>query len=284
MSTTTRSNPAARLWHHLRTTDFAALDAERTIALLPVAACEQHGPHLPLATDALIAQGVVEHLLALPASTPGSAHVLVLPLLPIGDSLEHSNFAGTLSASLESLLGLWLDVGSGVAASGVRKLVIFNTHGGQRAHVDLAAVRLRARHGMLVARASSGNLGKPDGLFDAVERAHGLHGGAIETSMMLYLRPDLVDTSESARFDSAARPMAERGQLLGMERGVGLGWMAEDLNPAGVCGDATTATASAGKRMVDHLATALRRVCDELAAQPLPPLPAPFAANSPDPR
>lgn len=176
-------------WHDLTTTDFAGLDPERTVALLPVSATEQHGPHLPLSTDAVINEAVVRGALA---QVPATAVLLVLPPVPVGDSLEHTAFRGTLSARLESLLGLWLDIGAGVARAGVRKLVVFNTHGGQQAHVDLVAVRLRAAHRMLVVRANSSRLGKPPGLFDADELAHGLHGGQLETSLMLHLRPDLV--------------------------------------------------------------------------------------------
>lgn len=254
-------------WQDLATTDFARVDPARTIALLPVAAIEQHGPHLPLATDALINQGVVAEALR---RLPATASVLVLPALDIGDSLEHSAFPGTLSADLEALLGLWLAVGRGVARAGVKKLVIFNSHGGQRAHVDLAALRLRVAHGLLVVRAHTFSFGVPPGLFDADELAHGLHGGAVETSLIMHLRPALVRRAALADFPSFGAPLAARGGLLGVEKPVGMAWMAQDLNPGGACGNAAAASAEKGRLLLDHLAARLVQLLAEVEALPVP--------------
>jgi len=258
--------PAA-FWHDLRTTDFAAIDADRTIALLPVAATEQHGPHLPLCTDAVINEGIVRvAMLRLPADSS----VLVLPALPVGDSLEHTAFKGTLSVDVQALIGLWLSIGRSVARAGVRKLVLFNSHGGQRAHVDQVALRLRVECGMLVVRAHSFALGVPPGLFDDDELTHGLHGGAVETSLLLHLRPDLVRRDAVADFPSAGRAWAARGGVLGFEGAAGLGWMMQDVNPDGVCGNATAATAAKGELLLNHLADRLVALLGEVARHPLP--------------
>ena len=255
------------LWQELTTRDFARVDPLRTIALLPLAAIEQHGPHLPLATDAIINQGVVEETLR---RLPAEASVLVLPALNIGDSLEHTRFAGTLSADLDHLLGLWLAMGRDVARAGVKKLVLFNSHGGQRAHVDLAALRLRVAHGLFVVRAHSFGFGLPDRLFDADERAFGLHGGAIETSLLLHLRPELVRREALADFPSHGAALAAQGGLLGVEKPVGIGWMAQDLNPQGVCGNAAAASAEKGRQLFEHMVSCLLRLLTEVRAQPLP--------------
>jgi creatinine amidohydrolase len=254
-------------WQDLTTTDFARVDAARTVALLPVAAIEQHGPHLPLATDALINEGVVQRALQL---LPPTASVLVLPALNIGDSLEHSAFPGTLSADLDTLLGLWLRVGGDVARAGVRKLVIFNSHGGQRAHVDLAALRLRVAHGLLVARAHTFSFGVPPGLFEADELVHGLHGGAVETSLVMHLRPDLLRRDALSDFPSPGRTLAAGGGLLGVEQPVGIGWMTHDLNASGACGNAAAASAEKGALVLERMAQGLVQLLAEVQAMPAP--------------
>ncbi|MFZ5556000.1 MAG: creatininase family protein [Pseudomonadota bacterium] len=254
------------LWQDLSTRDFVGIDVEATVALLPLAAVEAHGAHLPLGTDAVINHGVVEAALARPL---GEARVLRLPPLDVGDSLEHTAFAGTLSAGAETLLALWLDVAAGVARAGVRKLVLFNSHGGQTALAKLAALRMRDRHGLLVARADYFAFGVPPGLFEADELAHGIHGGEVETSLMLHLRPDLVRREHLADFEGLPRRMARRGALLGPERPVGFGWMSQDLHPDGVSGNAARADAQRGAALLDHLADRLAQLLAEMAAIPL---------------
>lgn len=254
-------------WQDMCTTDFARVDAVRTVALLPVAAVEQHGPHLPLSTDTVINEGIVRLMMQ---RLPADSSVLVLPALTVGDSLEHTAFKGTLSVDLHALLGLWLSIGHSVARAGVRKLVIFNSHGGQRAHVDQVALRLRMDCGMLVVRAHSFALGIPTGLFDADELMHGLHGGAVETSLMLHLRPDLVRQDALADFPSTGRTLAARGGVLGLEAAAGLGWMMQDVNLDGACGNANAATASKGERLLDHWADRLVTLLGEVAQHPLP--------------
>jgi creatinine amidohydrolase len=265
---------ASGWWQDLTAPDIAALDPAATVALLPVAAVEQHGPHLPLATDAVINAGIVGRALALLAARPEpTARLLVLPALDVGHSPEHAAVPGTLSTSAETLLALWTDVAAGVAAAGVRRLVLFNSHGGQTALVDLAAVRWRARFGMQVVRAFWPAFGAPPGLFDADEWRSGLHGGEVETALMLHLAPALVRMDLARDFRPAA-PGTDGGRL-GFEGPVGTGWLCTDLHPAGVCGNAAAADAERGKRLLEHLAQVLIEVVDELAALALPPMPEP---------
>ena len=261
------SRAPTAFWQDMCTVDFARVDADRTIALLPVAAVEQHGPHLPLSTDAVINEGIVRLMMQ---RLPGDSSVLVLPALTVGDSLEHTAFKGTLSVDLPALLGLWLSIGHSVARAGVHKLVIFNSHGGQRAHVDQVALRLRVDCGLLVVRAHSFALGIPTDLFEADELNHGLHGGAVETSLMLHLRPDLVRQDALADFPSTGRVLAARGGVLGLEEPAGLGWMMQDVNPDGACGNATAATAAKGRRLLEHWADRLVALLAEVARHPLP--------------
>jgi creatinine amidohydrolase len=253
-------------WQDLNTTDFRQADPESTVALLPVAAVEQHGPHLPLATDAAINDGVVRA--ALP-QVPAGVALLVLPAQNVGLSPEHTSFAGTLSIRDMTLLDAWTDIGRSVARTGMRKLIVLNTHGGQKTLVDLLAVRLRSELGMLVVRATYFALGALPGLFDPVEVVHDIHGGEVETSLLLHIRPDLVRTAALADFKGLPHELAARNKLLGAEKPVGFGWRAEDLNSAGACGNAARADGRRGAQHLSYLADRLAVLVGEVAATPL---------------
>jgi len=250
-------------WQTLTTTDFAGLDPATTVALLPVAAIEQHGPHLPLGTDLIINRGILKKAAERLAS---ATRVLVLPEQMIGDSLEHSAFPGTLTIPTAQLLTQWSAIGRCVAKAGLRKLVIFNSHGGQIGLVDQVALQLRVKFRMFVVRANYFRFGLPDGLFDRDEAANGLHGGEVETALMLYLRPDLV-RREALRDFATSAPMP--GAMLGPEKPVGYAWMSQDLNPAGAFGNAARADAVRGERLLDYLGARLAKLLDETAAMPL---------------
>lgn len=253
-------------WQDLTTLDFAGLDPMATVALLPVAAIEQHGPHLPLATDALINAAIVAETLQ---RVPQDVTLLALPGLTIGSSLEHTAYAGTLSIEAETLLAAWKQIGASVARTGVRKLVILNTHGGQTALVDLAALKLRAEHGMLVARVNYFAFGLPPGVFSTDEVADDVHGGVIETSLMLHLRPDLVRKDALEDFSGLPSTMAKRNDWLGAEKPIGFGWMSQDLHPAGACGNAAAADPQRGAAYLEYIASCLTSLLVEVAQTPL---------------
>jgi creatinine amidohydrolase len=253
-------------WRDCASTDFGALDPETTIAILPVAAVEQHGPHLPLSTDAVINDAIVRAALARMGAAPIA---LVLPAIEIGTSPEHATFAGTLSIDSRTLAEAWTDVGRSVARAGLRKLVIFNTHGGQKSLVDQVAVRLRAELGMLVVRATYFAFGSPPGLFDGAELVHDIHGGEVETSLMLHLAPELVRKRELANFRGLPHELASKHRLLGAEKPIGIGWLSQDLHPAGVVGNAARADAERGAAHLDYLAGRLAALLVEVAATPL---------------
>jgi creatinine amidohydrolase len=259
-------NVQSGYWQERATTDFRLVDPEATVALLPVAAVEQHGPHLPLATDALINDAVVRAALQQPLP---QCTLLVLPAQTVGFSPEHTSFGGTLTIADTTLADVWTDLGRSVARAGVRKLVIFNTHGGQKPLVDLVAMRLRSECRMLVARASYFAFGTPPGVFDAAEAAHDIHGGEVETSLMLHVAPELVRTAEIADFRGLPHELAARNRLLGAEKPVGIGWRSEDLTPSGACGNAARAHAQKGAKHLAHLAERLGVLVAELAATPL---------------
>lgn len=249
-------------WEHLTTADLDGGVPERAVALLPVAAVEQHGPHLPLGTDAILTDAVVA---AAREKGGRSASVLRLPTQRIGLSPEHLAFPGTLSLEAETVIAAWTAIGASVARAGLRKLVILNGHGGQTGLVDVIATRLRVSHGMTVVRATTFRLLGDDVELGAVEERYGLHGGMLETSMMLAAAPDLVRRSAAVDFVSSAQAWEKRFAALEGEGATGLGWMAQDLNPAGVTGNAAAATAELGHRMIDAMAGRLAAILDDLA-------------------
>ena len=184
----------------MTTAEFEALDKSRAIALLPVGAIEQHGPHLPVCVDAAINAGVLARALEL---LPEDLPLVVLPPVPYGKSVEHDDFAGTVSLSAATLLAVWTDIGDALHRSGFTKLVLFNSHGGQPQIMDVVARDLRKRHGMLVVTCSWFSFGLPAGIFAEQETKHGLHAGDVETSVMLHLAPDSVDMTKARNFTSA---------------------------------------------------------------------------------
>lgn len=254
-----------RRWEDLTTEEAGRLPAD-AVAVLPFASIEQHGPHLPLNTDLLIAQGIVDAALArLPAAIPA----LALPALPIGHSPEHAAFPGTLTVAPETLLALGRDVAVSLHRSGIRRLVLFNAHGGNPPVLELLAVELRARLHMLVAvPALWGADGLPAGLVAPEEAAYGIHGGAIETALILHLRPDLVRTGRAGAFPSAAVALDRSHRQLRVHGRNALGWATQDLNPAGAVGDAGAADAGLGQRILNHAAGALATLVEELHGLP----------------
>lgn len=249
-------------WECLTTEDLRA--PGEAVALLPLAAVEQHGPHLPLGTDAMICDGVID---AAAECLGDAARVLRLPTQRVGVSPEHESFPGTLSFEPEIALAAWTALGAAVARVGIAKLVVFNSHGGQPGVVDQMAVRLRRAHGMMVTRANIFGLGTPDGAVGDDELRYGLHGGLVETSLMLALRSDLVRMEMARDFSSRDQDIVAASRMLSAEAaGIGIGWLAEDLNPAGVTGDAASASIALGNRLLEHLGRGLARLLEDAVA------------------
>ena len=245
-------------WTDIHWPDIAAGDPSRWIAVLPLAATEQHGPHLPLGTDVFIARAYLARVRELmPADCPAT----ILPVQPVGISTEHLAFPGTLTLPPDVAIKNWMAIGESVAARGLRKLVIVTSHGGNSAAMSIVAQELRAHLDMLVVTTSWGRLSDADTLFAASEIGHGIHGGAIETSIMLARFPQHVRMDKIANFTPLSVAMATDFKLLSTQRPAPLAWQAQDLNPSGAIGDATQATADKGERLIDAGA---RAFCDLL--------------------
>lgn len=256
-------NMRTHFWSELRTTDFACLDLSRTIAVLPVAATEQHGPHLPLNVDTLLVDGVVRaclpHLLS-------DLPVLFLPTQAVGLSPEHQAYAGTLSHSAHTTLDVWTQLAESVARSGIRKLVLLNSHGGQVGLMDVVGRDLRSRLQMLVYSVSWFHLplGAAAEAFSAHEHRFGIHAGDMETSMVLALRPDLVDMAAAQNFTSTSEARAQNFPILGNGKSAKLAWQTQDYNPHGAVGNAAAATAEKGQALLQAAGQALAQLLAEI--------------------
>jgi creatinine amidohydrolase len=262
-----------RFWADLTTAQFEGRRrcglAARTVAVLPVAATEQHGPHLPLNVDTTLVDGMVQA--ALPHLAP-DAPVLFLPTQAVCLSNEHAAFAGTLTLRTDTVLRVWTDIGECVHRAGVNRLVLFNSHGGNVSLMDLVARDLRARLGMMVWHASWFNLPLGDevtGLFPPEEHRFGIHAGDVETSMMLALRPELVDMAQAQHFHSSAQDRAAHYPILGNGRSAKLGWQMQDYHPQGAVGNAAAATAQKGQLVIDAAAQQLALLLQEISQLPL---------------
>jgi len=270
-------NTKSRFWADLTTQDFARLlasgDSARTIAVLPVAATEQHGPHLPLSVDTVLVDGVVAAALPHLAS---DVPVLFLPTQAVGFSPEHARFPGTLTLKTETIVRLWTDIGESVAAAGIKKLVLFNSHGGQVSVMDLVARDLRARLDLLVYSVSWFNLPLNDAqgqdvnaYFSADEHRFGIHAGDVETSMMLALNPERVHMSQAHNFASSSQDRAQNYSVLGNGKSAKLGWQMQDYNAQGAVGNAAAATADKGVAVVQAAGRSLAQLLTELHQLPL---------------
>ena len=242
-----------RDWTDIHWPDIVDAGPARWIAVLPLAATEQHGPHLPLGTDVMIAQAHLERVRELlPAAIPA----VFLPIQPVGISTEHIGYPGTLTLPTDVSLKAWKALGESVARAGIRKLVMVTSHGGNSAAMTLVAQDLRAQHGLLAVTTGWYRFGAPEGLFSAEELRHGIHGGAVETSIMLARYPQHVRGEKIVDFRSAGIAMEKDYRWLSANRPAPLAWQVQDLHTSGAVGNATQASAEKGQRMLDHSARA----------------------------
>ena len=271
----------SKFWADLSSRHFFQLAASpqigQAVAVLPVAAIEQHGPHLPVSVDTTLVNGVIEA--ALP-HLPDDLPVLFMPTQQIGKSNEHIRYPGTLTLSAQTLITLWMELGACVARAGIKKLVLLNSHGGQVSVMDIVARDLRSAHDLIVFSTNWYTLPLGEDvlrLFPAEEHRFGIHAGDMETSMMLALREQFVDMAQARHFKTSAQERAIRYPVLGNGSSAKLGWQIQDYNPFGAAGNAGIATAAKGRAVIDAAGVQLARLLHEVSSLPLTTL-------NPDPK
>jgi creatinine amidohydrolase len=243
--------PDARNFAYLTWKQVDALRRDSTLLVLPTAAIEQHGHHLPLATDTLINNLLLGKALEL---IPPELPVYALPPVCYGKSNEHIGFAGTLSVSAQTFLAVVRDIGASIAASGFTKLVLYNTHGGNTSLVDVLARDLRAEFGL---RTFSlfGSVGAGLEGVSTQERTYGFHAGEIETAYLLHATPELVHPGE---YTANYIARVDEPELLKPEgSSANFAWLTKDIAPSGVLGDPAPATAAKGERWSNEAAARL---------------------------
>jgi creatinine amidohydrolase len=250
-----------RDWTEMTWQEVAGADTRRWIAVLPLAAVEQHGPHLPLGVDSFIAEGYLARVRAL---LPSDLPATFLPLQPIGQSDEHLAFPGTLTLSSATVIRAWSEIGDSLHRAGVRKLVMITSHGGNVSAMEIVARDLRMRNRMLVVTCGWHRFGYPEGMFEHAESKHGIHGGDIETSLMLAGRGETVRMDQATNAVPATVAMAREFKWLGAYRPAGFGWMTQDLHGSGAVGDATSASRDKGEAALDHGARAFVELVQEI--------------------
>ncbi len=242
-----------RDWTDICWPEIAPNSPARWIAVLPLAATEQHGPHLPLGTDVMIAEAYLDRVRQL---LDPQLPVTFLPLQPVGISTEHIDYPGTLTLPTETALKNWTAIGASVSRAGLKKLVMVTSHGGNSAAMTLVAQDLRAEHGLLVVTTSWSRLSAPEKLFSAQEIRDDIHGGAVETSIMLARYREHVRPDKIANFPSSSRAMEEQFAWLSAHRPAPFAWQTQDLHESGAVGNATLASAAKGELLIDQGARA----------------------------
>ncbi len=236
--------PDTRKFAYLNWKQVEALPKDKTLLVLPTGAIEQHGHHLPLATDTLTSNLLLGRALQL---LPDDVHIYALETICYGKSNEHIGFPGTMTLSAATYMAVLRDIGASVAAAGIKKLLLFNTHGGNSALNDVMARDLRAEFGLRTFHMSGGAGAKLEGVAPQ-EGKYGFHAGEVETAWLLAATPELVDTS-AYTVNYIAR--IEDNNVLSPENGaVNFAWLTRDISPSGVLGDPRPATAENGERWI----------------------------------
>lgn len=232
---------------------------EDSILVLPTGAIEHHGPHLPLATDWLMAD-LLGRAIVETAADEGQ-DVWLLPSLAYTKSDEHHWAPGTIWLNADTLMQMIVDIGRSVVNTRAKTLVFYNGHGGNIALLMVALRELRRRFGLRTFL-MGGLISAADGVTGPDERGFGIHGGHGETSLIMHLRPDLVDLSKAGRWIPDHMADLEFIKFNGGQ--VHFGWLSNDFGPSGVVGDATGANAEFGAelyaRSVRHGVEALAEI------------------------
>ncbi|EIJ80420.1 Creatininase [Bacillus methanolicus PB1] len=235
------------------------LPKQKALVILPIGAVEQHGPHLPIYTDSLIAEGVLK---AVCNYLNEDDNIWILPAIPYGKSTEHLGYAGTISLSGSTLQLIVKDIATSLQKSGFRKLVLFNTHGGNHDLLNMIARDIRIETGLITFRLNSYDFDVAEDIITKQEAAYGIHGGEVETSLVLSFKSEWVKKelcpSEIMQFPMKIKHLQLKGNNY-------FAWKMEDISNTGILGNARKATKEKGEKIIGRLSEILAQVLREMA-------------------
>ncbi len=234
---------------------------ENLIAVLPLGAHEQHGPHLPFETDTIIAEGIATRL---SDNLPAHIAARFLSAEPVGYSIEHMDVEGTRTLAFSEAVNRWIGIGENLCAGNIRKLLILNAHGGNSPLATIVATELRARLGMLAVATHWTRFGIPETLISPEQKHLDIHAGYIETSVMLALAPDQVRMDKAQDFANAQQDYIRDYRYLRAYGPHAFGWMMHDLNKDGAAGNALRANAQDGEKIIAHAVTGLTGLMEDM--------------------
>ena len=254
-------------WTDFAAHEYADIDPMKTIAVLPIAAVEQHGPHLPVGVDMLLNRGCLDLLIE---QAPADLDLRILPVQQVGKSNEHIWASGTVTHTAHTLIDAWFELGQSVSRAGIKKLVFVNSHGGNEEIMGIVARELRVREQMLVVKSGWTRFQPPDGMLSDLEKRHGIHAGDLETSLMLHFHPELVHLDKLDDFRSIAARDEQQFKYLRPTGTHAYAWIASDLNPSGAVGNAAAATAERGRIFAQAEVSGMLELLAEVERMPLP--------------
>lgn len=252
-------------WVDFTSAELAQLSGQSTVAVMPLAAIEQHGPHLPLGVDLFLVEAFIDAALKLSQS---SDPWVVMPSLQIGHSVEHLDFPGTLNLSPDLAMAQCMTMAKAVSSVGISKLLLFNAHGGNVGLMDVVGREIRKETGLQVFHSNWYDLADAtfmEGLFGREELRFGIHAGDTETSLMLAIRPELVLTDQLIHHPSTSEHKAKHFPILGNGRSVKQSWMTTDYSSTGAMGNASLATVEKGRLVLDHVGHRLMELVREIS-------------------
>lgn len=231
---------------------------EDALVVLPIGATEQHGPHLPVFTDTLIGEGLITEAFE---QLPEDANIWLLAPLPYGKSTEHKEHPGTITLSAETLMNVVMDISASLSRAGFRKLLLFNTHGGNVDLLNMMGREIRIACGLDVFRLDGGGLSMGDDLIDDLEKRVGIHGGDLETSLVMAIKRSWVDMDQAPR----EIPNFPEGKYLNFKNKP-IAWVMSDISSTGIVGNASAATEEKGRKMLKLGGAVLAQTFQEIAA------------------